>query len=321
MFPAEQKVNSILTDSLASRDYTREIFNAQAKDPLTMDFNKKLESDPLPKGWKVDQSLWTYMGKIYVPPVLRQDVFREMHSKGQAAHPGIKGTTSTVANDYYWPGLRRDVEEWVKNCDTCQRMKNRNKKPHGELKPIDPVPRFWGVVTTDLITGLPPCKGFDAIITFTDKRGKIKHVAPTTTNLDSEGFVKLFIDNVWKLHGTSDKIISDRGPQMSARSFRDVCKKLGIELALSTAYHPQTDGQSERTNQEVEQALRSVISFHQDDWVDWLPVIEFALNNRYHSGLKMTPFYANYGYHPHIGSLPRVHSPIESVEDFVSHTH
>jgi hypothetical protein len=149
----------------------------------------------------------------------------------------------------------------------------------------------------------------------------MKHLAPTTSTLDSQGFVKLFLDNVWKLHGTSDKIISDRGPQMSARSFRDICKKLGVELALSTAYHPQTDGQSERTNQEVEQALRTVISYHQDDWVDWLPVIEFALNNRYHSGLKTTPFYANYGYHPHIGSLPRIQSPIESVEDFVDHIH
>jgi hypothetical protein len=108
---------------------------------------------------------------------------------------------------------------------------------------------------------------------------------------------------------------------MSARSFRDICKSLGIELALSTAYHPQTDGQSERTNQEVEQALRTVIAFHQDDWVDWLPVVEFALNNRYHSALKTTPFYANYGYHPHIGSLPRIQSPIESVEDFVDHLH
>ena len=92
-----------------------------------------------------------------------------MHTKGQAAHSGVKGTTTVIVNDYYWPGLRSDVQEWIKNCDTCQRMKNHNKKPHGTLKPIDPAPRFWGVVTTDLITGLPPCKGFDAIFTATNK--------------------------------------------------------------------------------------------------------------------------------------------------------
>ena len=318
---SDQTVNTLLTNSLAQRDYGREIYQTQSQDPLILEFNKKLEDEPLPHGWKKLEELWTYMGKIYIPPLLRQDIFREMHAKGQAAHPGIKGTTSVITTDYYWPGIRSDVKEWIKTCDTCQRMKNRTKKPHGTLKPIDPVPRFWGVVTTDLVTGLPMCKGFDAIFTATDKRGKIKHIAPTTSSLDSAGFVQLFLDNVWKLHGTSDKIISDRGPQMSSRSFHDTCRKLGIELALSTAYHPQTDGQSERTNQEVEQALRTVISFHQDDWVDWLPVIEFALNNRYHSGLKTTPFYANFGYHPHIGSLPRIQSPIESVEDFIDHLH
>jgi len=321
LFEEPHEVNSILTTSLSDRNYGKEIYKAQALDPLILEFNKKLEGDPIPKGWKKYEDLWTYMGKIYIPPSLRQDVFREMHSQGQAAHPGTKGTVKVVTADYYWPQLQTDVKEWIKNCDTCQRMKNRNKKPHGTLNPIDPTPRFWGVVTTDLITGLPPCKGYDSIFTATDKRGKIKHLAPTTATLDSTGFVKLFLDNVWKLHGTSDKIISDRGPQMSAHSFRDICKSLGITLALSTAYHPQSDGQSERTNQEVEQALRTVISFHQDDWVDWLPVIEFALNNRYHTGLKTTPFYANYGYHPHIGSLPRVSSPIESVEDFVEHLH
>ena len=315
------QVNSIITHSFNERNFGKDIFNEQARDPLITEFSKKSESDPLPRGWKRHADLWTYMGKIYIPSPLRQEVFRELHSKGQAAHPGIKGTLAVITKDYYWPRLRADVTEWIHNCDTCQRMKNRNQKPHGELKPIDPTPRFWGIVTTDLITGLPECQGYDSIITFTDKRGKMKHLAPTTATLDSAGFAQLFKDNVWRLHGTADKIISDRGPQMSAHSFRDLCKSLGITLALSTAYHPQTDGLSERTNQEVEQALRTTISFHQDDWVTWLPIIEFALNNRYHSGLKTTPFYANYGYHPQIGSLPRITSPIESVEDFVDHIH
>ena len=92
-----------------------------------------------------------------------------------------------------------------------------------------------------------------------------------------------------------------------------------IETALSTAYHPQTDGSSERLNQEIEQVLRTVVNHHQDDWVDWLPLVEFALNNCYHKGLGMTPFYANYGFHPQIGSLPLIDTPIPSVADFVEH--
>ena len=314
-------INSMWIPEPNEDTYERKIYIAQSQDPLIQGFNKTKESDPLPKGWTRHEELWTYFGKIYIPQQLRQEIFRKLHVEGPAAHPGIRSTISSIANDYYWPQLRQNINEWVKNCDVCQRMKIRNQKPHGTLKPIDPTPRPWGVVTTDLITGLPLCQGYDAIWTATDKRGKIKHIAPTVSTLDTAGFAKLFLEHVWKHHGTSDKIISDRGPQMSSRSFKDICAKLGVELALSTAYHPQTDGQSERTNQEVEQALRTVVSYHQDDWVDWIPIIEFALNNRYHTGLKTTPFYANYGYHPQIGSLPRVQSAIESVDDFVKHIH
>ena len=114
-------------------------------------------------------------------------------------------------------------------------------------------------------------------------------------------------------------MITDRGPQFASHFARDVNKNLQIETALSTAYHPQTDGQSERTNQDVEQALCTVVNFHQNDWVDWLPVVEFALNNRFKKALGHTPFYVNYGYHPQIGSLPQIDTPIVSVENFVSH--
>jgi len=108
---------------------------------------------------------------------------------------------------------------------------------------------------------------------------------------------------------------------MSSRFAKDMNRNLQIEMALSTAYHPQTDGQAERANQDIEQVLRSVVSYHQDDWVDWLPVVEFALNNRYKKSLKTTPFYVNYGYHPQIGSLPKIETPILAVEDFIEHLH
>jgi hypothetical protein len=211
------------------------------------------------------------------------------------------------------------VEKWVQQCDTCQRIKIFPRKPPGELKPIDPTPRPWGIVTSDLITGLPLCKGFDSIWTATDKGKKMIHIAPTTSTLDSEGLYRLYLQHVWRLHGTQDKLITDRGPQFASKYAREVNRNMKIETAMSTAYHPQTDGQSERTNQDVETALRAVVNFHQDDWVDWLPVIEFALNNRYKRSLDTTPFYANYGFHPQIGSLPHIESPVESVESFVKH--
>jgi predicted aspartyl protease len=303
----------------ADSDLGKEIFIAQSQDPLILDFNTRNESNPLPMHWKRTEDFWTYRNKIYIPSILRQTIFRTLHD--HQAHPGQDNTLYNIRRDYYWPNLTQEVETWVQQCDACQRHKNRTRPKHGYLQPIDPVPRFWGVVTMDLITGLPSCKGYDAIWTATDKRGKMKHIAATKTTLDSKGLWTLIVENIWKHHGTMDKIITDRGPQMSSQYTKDMAKKFGIQVALSTAYRPQTDGQSERTNQEVEQALRTVVSYHQDDWVDWIPIIEFALNNRYHKGLKTTPFYANYGYHPQIGSLPHVETPIQSIEDFVEHLH
>ena len=294
-----------------------ELFVAQAKDPLILKFNMTLEGKELPPGWHKVENLWCFRNRIYIPFPLRKLIFRLLHSDPSAAHPGRQATLFSIRNNYYWPGVSRDVENWVRNCDVCQHVKIYPRKPHGELKPIDPTPRHWGVVTSDLITGLPPRKGFDAIWTATDKRGKMVHIAPTTSTLDSEGLYLLYLNNVWRLHGTQDKLITDRGPQFSSRYARELNRNMQIEMALSTAYHPQTDGQSERTNQEVETALRAVVNFHQDDWVDWLPIIEFALNNRYKRSLGTTPFYANYGFHPQIGSLPHVESPVVSVEDFV----
>jgi len=301
------------------RSFRDLLYFEQAQDPLILSFNLTKEGEKLPMGWGLHEDLWAYWNKIYIPSPLRQTVFRALHSSPTAGHPGRDATLELIRRDYYWPGLRSNIEEWVRNCDICQRTKALRHKPHGELKPVDPVTERWKVVTTDFITGLPSCRGSDAIWTATDKGTKMVHLAPTVTTLDSEGSQHLYLDRVWKLHGTQAKIITDRGPQFASRFTKDIHKHLGIQTALSTAYHPQTDGQSERTNQEVEQVLRTVVAWHQDDWVDWLPLVEFALNNRYKKALGTTPFYANYGFHPQIGSLPRIDTPIDSVENFVKH--
>ena len=314
----KEQINS-MEESSPTSSLRHKFYLAQAQDPIVLKLNLTKEGEDLPAHWSKPEDLWLYWGKIYIPEELRQTVFRVLHADPSAGHPGQRATLYSIRNDYYWPNLKADVIEWIRNCDICQRTKVFPKKPHGELKPIDPVPRPWGVVTSDLVTGLPPCKGYTAIWTATCKRLKYIHIAPTHDTLDSAGLYHLYLDRIWKLHGTSDKLITDRGPQFSSRYARDVNKNLQIETAMSTAYHPQTDGQSERTNQEVEQVLRTVVNFHQDDWVDWLPVVEFALNNRYKTSLKTTPFYASYGFHPQIGSLPKIDTPIVSVENFVAH--
>ena len=127
------------------------------------------------------------------------------------------------------------------------------------------------------------------------------HFVPTTERTSAEGLARLFRDNIWKLHGLPDSIISDRGPQFAAGIMKELNCILGIKTKLSTAFHPQTDGQMERMNQELEQYLRMFIDHRQEQWPEWLGTAEFAYNNKVHTGTKVSPFKVNQGQDPRMG--------------------
>ena len=142
------------------------------------------------------------------------------------------------------------------------------------------------------------------------------HLTPTNVTLTSQGLARLYLDHVWKLHGMPKKVISDRGPQFASEFMKELHNILGVESALSTAHHPQTDGQTERVNQDVEQYLRTFCHHDQDDWVDLLSVAEYAYNNRVHSATGFSPFFMNYGRHPWASFEPARGSHVESVNVF-----
>ena len=150
----------------------------------------------------------------------------------------------------------------------------------------------------DLITGLPLVDGYDAIIVYIDHYSKQVHVIPTTSEVDAEGVADIHYREIFRLHGIPTKIVSDRGPQFAARIMKALYNRLGITHALTTAYHPQSNGQTERANQEVERHLRLFTNSRQDDWVKYLPSAEFVLNSRRHSAHQMAPFEIMYGYRP-----------------------
>ena len=150
----------------------------------------------------------------------------------------------------------------------------------------------------DLIGELPASSGFNAICVFVDRFSKQIHMIPTTTKLTAEGMARLYCDHVFCLHGLPKKIIHDRGTQFDAQMMKELYHLLHIEGNPSTAYHPQTDGQTERINQELEQYLRLYVNHRQSDWAEWLALAEFAYNNREHSATKMSPFYITSGIHP-----------------------
>ena len=153
-------------------------------------------------------------------------------------------------------------------------------------------------ISADFITKLPLVQGYNTILVVCDHFSKIVYFIAITEKTLVEELTKLFRDHIWKLHGLPESIISDRGVQFMVGMMRELNNLLGIQMKLSTAYHPQTDGQIERINQELEQYLRVFINHRQEQQPDWLEMVEFAYNNKIHTATKMSPFKANYGQDP-----------------------
>jgi len=157
-----------------------------------------------------------------------------------------------VTRNFWWPGVTREVKRYVEECNVYQRNKNRMQPPAGKLMPNSIPEKVWLHISADFITKLPLAQGYDAILVIVDRFTKMGHFIPTTEKTSAEGLAHLFRDNIWKLHGLPDSIISDRGPQFVAGIMKELNCMLGIETKLSMVFHPQTDGQTERINQELE---------------------------------------------------------------------
>ena len=167
------------------------------------------------------------------------------------------------------------------------------------MQPIPSSGKPWEDVALDFVTDLPcTAAGHDAVLVFVDRSTKMTHLEPCTTAITAAETFKLFERSVFKLHGLPRTIISDRGPQFVSEFWKELHRAQGTEVRLSTAYHPQSDGQSERTNRTMQQVLRHYVGPHQDDWDKLLPYVEFVLNNTVHESTKQTPFFLLYGCHP-----------------------
>jgi len=150
----------------------------------------------------------------------------------------------------------------------------------------------------DFVEGLPECETFDAIWVVVDRLSKMRHFIPFHTTIDALGVAELFLREVVRLHGLPLTIVSDRGPQFASTFCQQIGSQLGIDRRMSTAFDPQTDGQTERMNASMEQYLRVFVNHQQDDWVKWLPWAEFAANNGVSETTKCTPFYTIQGTDP-----------------------
>jgi len=247
--------------------------------------------------WQMEGELVLKERKVYVSKdkELRAEVIWWHHDIPAAGHGGKWKTVELVTRNYWWPGVTRDVGKYVEECNLCQRMKNRTEKVAEKLK-LSKVPeKLWTHLTVDFITKLPIVARKDAILVVYDRLSKMTHFVATIEGTSAEGLARLFRNNVWKLHRLPESVVSDRGPQFAAKLTKELNRMLGIETRLLTAFHPQTDGQTEQMNQELEQYLRFFIDHRQKDWLEWLASAEFAVNNKVHTVTKVLPFMANYG--------------------------
>jgi RNase H-like domain found in reverse transcriptase/Integrase zinc binding domain/Integrase core domain len=238
--------------------------------------------------WKIeevdDQKTIFYKGKQYIPKdqELRRDILKLFHDHETAGHPGELETYNSVKQHYWWPGLRVFVKNYIKGCGICQQFKIDRNPSHPSFVPVEGAisTRPFAHCSMDLITDLPPVEGNKSVLVVVDQ-GLSKGVilCPTTKTVTMDGIGNLLHENLYKRFGLPDKMISDRGPQFAAKAFRAMLSRLGVNLALSMAYHPQTDGTTERVNQEIEAYLAIYCHSHPETWKKSLATLEFTHNN------------------------------------------
>jgi hypothetical protein len=246
-----------------------------------------------------------YRDRLVVPDhdELKIKLLRHVHDSLVGGHLGRAKTLEVLQRNYYWPLMHDSVRRFVASCQTCSRTKSSREKYNGLLKPL-PVPeRRWKDLSVDFVTELPESNGYTNIMVVVDRLSKMRHLVPCQSTT-APAVARMFLHNVWKLHGLPDTIVSDRGTQFVSAFWDELTKQLKIEARLSTSFHPETDGQTERANAVMEQYLRAHVSYLQDDWADFLPMAEFTANNAVSETTQVSPFFANSGQHPRMGFEP-----------------
>lgn len=227
------------------------------------------------------------------------------HAHTTLGHFGHRKTADYIRRWYWWPSLGRDVLKWCDACGICQTTKTSNLPPAGLLHSL-PIPsRPWGSIAMDFVGPFPRSGGCDYLWVVICRLTSQVHLIPVETTIKASELAWLYVKEIVRLHGVADSIVSDRDAKFTSKFWREVHRLLGTRLLMSTAFHPQTDGVTERANRSINQILRGCVSPDQSDWVERLPMVEFAINSAISSSTGFAPFELNYGFMPTITrSLP-----------------
>lgn len=287
---------------------------------------KEIEEDVIQrmkkeKWWKqCDDGTLLYRGKLYVPPNpdLREHILHINHNPPSRGHPGKEAMHDIINRQYYWPSIKEDIKTYCDTCEICQKTKTNTRKV-APLNMDTRTNRPWDTISWDIVGPLPESGGFNAILTIVDKNTKGVIFEPTNTELSTAGAAKIFIERVYRDHGMPERVVSDRGPQFVSKFMKEIYKRLHIEANPSTAYHPQTNGQAERANQEIEKFLRLFVNSRKDDWHEWIPLGQFAINNRKNRTTGYSPFFLDKGRHPKDGlEIKKGESNVPAADEWLA---
>ena len=226
---------------------------------------------------------------------LKNSILREAHDIPIAGHAGYIKTYALMHQSFYWPGMKRDVLQYVVRCLTCQKIKAKHVKYPRKLHPIEAPQMKWECVSMDFITGLPMSRGFDSIFVVVDMLTKVTHLFPVCKDYFAKDVAHVFMQGVFLHHGLPRRIISDRDSKFTSNFWKALFQATGTQLAYNTAYHPETDGQTERVNQTIEDILRAYCLREPRKWTRYLYLVEFAYNASFQRSIGMSPFKALYG--------------------------
>ena len=238
--------------------------------------------------WKKD--------KLYIPNnlQLKRDILYWHHDVPWCGHLGIQKTLELVKRQFWWPKIQEDVSEYIKSCHKCQLNKVDRRLNRPPLTPNLAPDGCWRTVGMDFLVDLPmTTDGHNAVLNFRDHLSKMYRCIATVTTVTAKGSAKIYFKEVFPHYGMPLKIISDRDTRWNNEFWSELCRLSGVKLSLSTAYHPQTNGLVERGNEVVSAALRHYVSADQKDWDDWLPFIEFAVNNAFNESTQCSAFSMN----------------------------
>ena len=267
---------------------------------------KEYDNDTLARELRQEQpnaTVLKFKGKAYIPEECIQGIIRDHHDDPAQGHPGVSKTMKLINRGFAAPRMRPQVEKYIKECIMCQTNKASRHARYGKIQ-FAPVPEDpWADITMDFVVKLPKSMDpatrvlYDSIMVIVDKLVKYALMLPFKETWDASQLGFILLDRVVRDHGVPVSITSDRDKLFTSNYWRTLIAGIGTRLRMSTAYHPETDGQTERTNQIMEQYLRHYVSFRQDNWVTLLPMAQLAYNNNESSTTELLPFFANFGKH------------------------